>query len=178
VAIKERFGRVGRVLDHAIEKFVELLIEKYKGSHDRVLLYNPAGDDSAPCKNDRVLIITVDGTGNFVCAGVLNESQGAKPGEKIFYGRDADGKVVSTLKMLNDGSIKGEGKEITLDADTIALNGGGKQAARTDDEVEVTILAGSFIVSVTGQATGTPNPNPVTVKGKITAGSGSVEVGD
>jgi hypothetical protein len=52
-----------------------------------------------------VLIVKIDGTGKFVAAGILNESQGAKPGEKIFFGRDATGKIVSKMIMLNDGSV-------------------------------------------------------------------------
>jgi hypothetical protein len=44
--------------------------------------------------------------------------------------------------------------------------------------VEVTIPAGTFITTVAGSATGTPNPAPVKVQGKIVAASGSVKIGD
>jgi hypothetical protein len=99
-------SRLGRVIDHAIDKFVQLILETRKGYNQYAFLYNAPGDDSVPCKEDRIVILKIDGTGKFVAVGMLNESQGAKPGEKIFYGRDADGKIVSTLKMLNDGSIE------------------------------------------------------------------------
>jgi hypothetical protein len=99
------FGRLGRVIDHAIDKFVELIIETRKGFNQYAFLYNASGDDSVPCKKDRVIIVKIDGTGRYIACGILNESQGAKPGEKIFFARDADGKIVSKITMLNDGSI-------------------------------------------------------------------------
>lgn len=57
-----------------------------------------------------------------------------------------------------------------------ALNvcGGTRGAARVDDEVEVTIPAGTFVVAATGA---TLNPDPVTVTGKINAGSSKVVIG-
>ena len=106
MGIKDGAGRLGRVIDHAIDKFVQLILETRKGYNQYAFLYNAPGDDSVPCKEDRIVILKIDGTGKFVGVGMLNESQGAKPGEKIFYGRDADGKIVSILKMLNDGSIE------------------------------------------------------------------------
>jgi hypothetical protein len=40
-----------------------------------------------------------------VAVGVLTPSQGAKPGEKIFFARNLDGKIVSKLSMLHDGHV-------------------------------------------------------------------------
>lgn len=63
----------------------------------------------------------------------------------------------------------------------IKMAGGGKQAARKDDVVEVEIPAGAVIVAVSGgalaPAVGTPNPAPIKCVGKIVAGSGKVEIG-
>jgi hypothetical protein len=107
----EIIARLGRVIDHAIDKFVELILETRKGYNQYAFMYTPSGDNSVPLKEDRVVIVKIDGTGRFISAGVLVESQGAKPGEKIFFAREAKGNIVSKLSMLNDGSV-------TLDTDT------------------------------------------------------------
>ena len=85
----------------------------------------------------------------------------------------------STLEIDKDGNIKIEAKkDITIKADgNVTINEGSKGAARKDDMVEVTIPSGSFIVAVAGSATGTPNPAPVKVQGKITSGSDKVKIG-
>jgi hypothetical protein len=98
-------NRIGRVLDHNIDKFIELVLETRKGFNQKALLYNSSGEDSPPVKKDRIILIHIDGTGKYIGAGVLTESQGAKPGEKIFFSRNADGEIQSIIKMLDDGSI-------------------------------------------------------------------------
>lgn len=78
----------------------------------------------------------------------------------------------TTLGIDKDGNvnIKGNGD--------ILLNEGSNGAARKNDPVEVTIPAGTFIIAAAGSGvTGTPNPNPVKVQGKITSGSGTVKIG-
>jgi hypothetical protein len=72
--------------------------------------------------------------------------------------------------------VFGAGYEIANDG-KIKINGGGAAAARRGDKVKVTIPANSFIVSVSGQATGVPNAGPVEVEGTIEAGSETVEIG-
>lgn len=56
-------------------------------------------------------MIKIDGSGAFAAIGVLSESQGANPGEKIFFSRDSDGNPRAVLKMLG----KGEFNFLTLD---------------------------------------------------------------
>jgi hypothetical protein len=99
------FGRVGRVIDHAIDKFVQLILETRKGYNQTVYLFTPPGDNSVPCKEDRLILLKVDGTGKYTAVAAATESQGANPGEKIFFARDKDGNIVSKISMLNDGSI-------------------------------------------------------------------------
>lgn len=77
----------------------------------------------------------------------------------------------TTIEVDKDGNVKIEAKG------DVILNDGSQGAARKDDSVEVTIPSGTFIIAVAG-ATGTPNPNPVKVQGKITSASGSVKIGD
>jgi phage baseplate assembly protein gpV len=77
----------------------------------------------------------------------------------------------TTIEIDKNGNIKIEAKG------DVVLNDGSQGAARKDDSVEVTIPPGSFITVVAG-GTGTPNPNPVKVQGKITSASGTVKIGD
>jgi hypothetical protein len=108
-------NRIGKVIDHNIDKFIELVLETRKDFNQKALLYNASGEDSPPIKNDRIILLHIDGTGKYIAAGVLTESQGAKPGEKIFFARDLDGKIISKIKMLDDGSINIEADgDITL----------------------------------------------------------------
>jgi hypothetical protein len=109
--MKDGLARLGKVVNHAIDKFIGIILETRKGYNQTVFLYNAGGDDSVPCKNDKGIILKIDGTGNFIGAGILVESQGAKPGEKIFFGRDQKGNNVVKIFMLNDGSY-------TIDTDT------------------------------------------------------------
>ncbi|EMB23321.1 hypothetical protein [Treponema denticola] len=100
-------GIIGRFLKVAKEdKFNVVTAETRKGFDEEALLYASAGDDSVPCDNDRLILIKAGNTGEKAAVGSLNESQGAKPGEKILYSRDKNGKVVATIKMLNSGNIE------------------------------------------------------------------------
>lgn len=99
-------GRIGRLIQTAIEKFIVQTVEAYAGVNLSADTYAPSGDDSPPLPEDRIVLVQVDGTGNFVAVGVLTESQGAKPGEKILFSRDENGEVKAILKLLNDGKIE------------------------------------------------------------------------
>lgn len=105
-------GIIAKVLKAASDTFAALTVETRKGFSEEPLLYSVAGDDSVPCKDDRVLLVQAGGTGEQVAVGVLNKSQGAKSGERILFARDENGKIVATIKMLNSGNI-----EIETDGD-------------------------------------------------------------
>ena len=105
-------GIIAKVLKAAIDTFTALTVETRKGFSEEPLLYSASGDDSVPCKDDRVLLVQAGGTGEQVVAGVLNKSQGAKSGERILFARDENGKIVAIIKMLNSGNI-----EIEADGD-------------------------------------------------------------
>jgi hypothetical protein len=98
-------NRIGKVINHNFDKFIELISETRKGYNQKAWQYNPSGEDSPPVKNDRIILLHIDGTGKYIAHGVLIESQGANPGEKIFFARDQEGKIVSKITMLNDGLI-------------------------------------------------------------------------
>jgi hypothetical protein len=93
------------VIKHNIKKLAEIVSETRKDFNQNALLYTPAGDDSIPLEDERLILIKVDGNGKYIACGVLTPSQGAKPGEKYLFGRDPDGKITSLIKMLNDGTV-------------------------------------------------------------------------
>lgn len=105
-------GIIGKVLKAVSDTFTALTVEIQKGFSEEPLLYSASGDDSVPCKDDRVLLVPAGGTGEQVVAGILNKSQGAKSGERILFARDENGKIVAKIKMLNSGNI-----EIEADGD-------------------------------------------------------------
>ena len=108
---------IGRVLDHEIEKHIHAILETRTGYNQKVPFYNTPGDASVPCKEDRILIVKLEGTtGKFVAIGMLVESQDAKPGEKIFYARDKDSNIVSKLSMFDQGNILIDTEKETTDA--------------------------------------------------------------
>ena len=100
-------GRIARLISTKIEKFIVQTVESYFGANVTAETYAPSGDDSPPLENDRIVLVKVDGTGNFVAVGVLSVSQGAKPGDRILYSRNEDGEVQAVLKLLGDGTIEG-----------------------------------------------------------------------
>jgi hypothetical protein len=99
---------IGRKVGGEIKKFIQLVFEARKDDNRNALLYNSAGEDSVPLDDERIILVKVDGAGKYAAAGVLTPSQGAKPGEKIFFARSPDAEIVSKISMLNDGSINTE----------------------------------------------------------------------
>ena len=99
-------GVIARAIKYAAQKFVTITGETRKDFNVNTLLYTPAGDDSIPLPDERLVLVKVDGTGKYVTVGVLTASQGAKPGEKILFARDNAGKVVSKLTFLGDGRVR------------------------------------------------------------------------
>ena len=98
-------GIIGKVLKAVNDTFTALTVETRKGFSEEPLLFSASGDDSVPCKDDRVLLVPAGGTGEQVVAGVLNKSQGAKRGERILFARDKNGKLVEKIKMINNVNI-------------------------------------------------------------------------
>jgi hypothetical protein len=105
VGLKEFAGRIGKVISHEIEKAVKIIAETRKGYNQKGVLYNSSGEDSPPVKNDKIVILKVDGSGKGLIIGVFNETQGAKPGEKIYFARNESGEIKSKLSMLGKGEV-------------------------------------------------------------------------
>lgn len=138
-------GRVARVLQ--TEGLLET-VEIYYGENVTAKTYGSSGDDAPPLANDRVLLVPVEGTGNFVVSGVLGKSKGAQPGERILYSRDKDGNVRAVIHLMNDGSIK----LVCMDQDGTELissqmGGDGKIKIEKCEEISVQDKKGNNIVS-------------------------------
>lgn len=113
-------GIISKVIDVAIKTFTQLTVERFPKCNIKAYNYTTSGDDSPPIEKDRVILVKVDGTGEYVVAGVLTKSQGAKNGEKILFSRDGDGNVQAIIKLLNDGTISFTapgGVNVTTDKD-------------------------------------------------------------
>jgi hypothetical protein len=132
-------GIIGRVLKHNIGKLVEIITETRKDFNQNSLLYTPAGDDSIPLEDERLILIKVNGNGKYIACGVLTPSQGAKPGEKYLFGRDTDGKVTSLIKMLNDGTVdisnEKDYKRATKGNSDIATEGNSTVATKGNSDI-------------------------------------------
>lgn len=132
-------GRIGRFIKAEIDKYIIQTVELYFGANVSAETFAPSGDDSPPIENDRIVLVRVDGTGNFAAVGVLSVSQGAKAGEKILYSRSASGEVKAVLKLLNDGKIEMvspdelvlQGKKLSLQSKETTLTGGNVKCAGT-----------------------------------------------
>jgi hypothetical protein len=125
------FNFIGRKVGEEIKKFIYLIFEARKDDNRNALLYTAAGDDSVPLDEERIILVKVDGTGKYVAVGVLTPSQGAKPGEKIFFARNLDGKIVSKLSMLHDGHV-----DFTQD---------GNFTGNVEQDAEITIVGNESI---------------------------------
>jgi len=105
VGLAEFAGRIGTVIKHEIEKAVEIIAETRTGYNQKGVLYNSSGEDSPPVVDDKIVILKVDGSGKGLIVGVFNKSQGAKPGEKIYFARNEKGEIKSKLSMLGKGEV-------------------------------------------------------------------------
>ena len=152
-------NRIGKVLNHNIDKFIEAVVETRKNFNQKALVYNSSGEDSPPCKDDKVILLKTDGTGKYVLAGVLTESQGAKPGEKIFFARSEDGKKQSSISMKGSGDITGEAEgnfSLTIKGD-IQISGANIEVS--GDSVTISGTQ-EIILSTIGSAAWVPNCIP------------------
>lgn len=179
-------GIIGRFLKIVKEdKFNVVTAETRKGFDEEALLYANAGDDSVPCDNDRLILIKAGNTGERAAVGSLNESQGAKPGEKILFSRDKDGKVVATIKMLNSGNI-----EIELKGDykiktegNIELNGSDFGGLIKIEELKMQLQKNTAILNGILGTLKAPIPEPgngapSAFQGALIAAVGTMQAGD
>lgn len=146
-------GRIARLIKTEIEKFIVQTVEMYFGANVTAETFAPSGDDSPPLPDDRIVLVQTDGTNNFVAAGVLSVSQGAKPGEKILYSRDKSGEVKAAVKLLNDGKIEMVSPaEFSLEGEDVIFKGKGSVKIESPD---TELTGGNLKCKGTARADGT-----------------------
>lgn len=170
-------GRIARVLQ--TEDLLQT-VEIYSGANVTAKTYGAGGEDAPPLENDRVLLVPIEGTGNYAVAGVLGKSQGAKPGERILYSRDKDGNVRAVVHLMNDGSVSvvcmdENGNELISGL----MGGDGKIKIEKCEEISVEDKSGNKIVSGSDGISLTDlKGGKITMNGKITVQGlmGKIEV--
>lgn len=167
-------GRIGRLIQTAIEKFIVQTVETYAGVNLTAETFAPSGDDSPPLAEDRIVLVQVDGTGNFVAVGVLNESQGAKPGEKILFSRDDKGNVRATVRLLSDGTVQVAAADAN-GTEQAALTVGGGGAITVQDKDGNKVESSSSGLKLTDTSGNTVDMSSSGIKLKDAKG-GTVEV--
>jgi len=169
-------NQIARKVGEEIDKFVQLVCEARKDDNRNALLYNSAGEDSVPLDDERLVLVKVDGTGKYVAVAVLTQSQGAKPGEKIFFARDPDGAIVSKISMLNEGTVSIEAdddiSQVTKKNHITEADEGIKQTAKKDHEIEAENITQTAKKDYTADA---DNVN-IKAKTKATVKGGDVEL--
>lgn len=180
-------GRVAKLIKSTLEKFIIQTVEMYIGANVTAEQFAPSGDDSPPLENDRVILVPVDGTGNFVSVGVLCMTQGAKPGEKIFFSRDSDGNAKAIFKLLSDGKIESlapGGYDFKSEKDIeLAIKKDFKIKAEGDGEIKGENIKIEGKVEVTGgnfkcKGKATPSGTGCLCALDICPVSGAIHVGD
>ncbi len=124
-------GRIGKHIKAEIKKYIEQTVETRLKYNQRAFTFASSGDDSPPLKDDRILLVSIDGTGKYAACGVLTVSQGAKAGEKILFSRNEDNEVQAILSLLNDGKVKLETPE------EISISTQKNMNIETEEKIEV-----------------------------------------
>jgi hypothetical protein len=165
---------IGRVTGYGIGKNKEgevntLLLQVEVSEPDDVQtieLFKSGGLDYNPPTNATVIVLSVTDALQIAVAvndGVAPESE---PGEiEIFSVAEYAGEKKARMKFFTDGKAK--------------INDGGPAAARVGDQIQITPVTDPALFTwfaAVGTATGTTPPTSIT--GKITSGSGTVEIGD
>ena len=63
-------GRIGRHLKCEIKKYIEQTIETRLKYNQTAFTFTPSGDDSPPLPEDRIILVSIDGSGKFAAVGV------------------------------------------------------------------------------------------------------------
>lgn len=89
--------------------------------------FAPAGDDSAPLKSDKLLLVEVPKSGVFCIVGYADtiNTPEALAGERKLYARNAGGTIMCSLWLKADGSvhIEGAGSIVMEAGGNVVING-------------------------------------------------------
>jgi hypothetical protein len=129
-------GRISYLLDFIRTKRGTAQVSDVKsdpggGANVTAQNFSAPGDDSHPLPGDYVALVNTPRAGVSAAVGYADpkDLQLAQRGEKRLYSRDADGNVIATIWIKNDGTIVLENDEVTAQAkpsgEFSVVNGGG-----------------------------------------------------
>lgn len=105
-------ARIGKFLKTKIEDFIFHTIETRLGYNQIMKPYAPAGIESIPVKNDRVVAVKIDGTGKYAAVGVLVLPHDAQMGDLFLYSRNDDAEPQAIIRIFKeDKKIEVNGKK-------------------------------------------------------------------
>lgn len=180
-------GNIGEITEVKIEeKIREIVTEIFENYTVQASQISPSGIDSSPLKEKQGVILPVGGSGKFVHIGTYTDNQ-VDEGEIKVYSEDADANMVASIYLDKDGKITIESeddiaiickKNVKVNADEEIIINDGTDYAVKYNELETafnqlqddfdnhthSIASGTFVVSVSGQATGTLNSAPIDVQ--------------
>ena len=135
-------GRLAQVISYIVGAVNKLKVNMGGGNEAQVEIITPAGYESKPLKNDRSFVVESRRTGNYKHIGIQSGkgSNSLKDGEARVFSRDADGNIIASVTVFNDGdllvgnangslllkadgSIDANGAVITKDGDVVSAAG-------------------------------------------------------
>lgn len=179
-------GRIGRILKNRMEKFIYNTIETRLQLNFENKMYAPAGIHCVPLKDDRMILVKIDGTGKFGVVGTLNELQpgldSITEGDIWLFSRDPrSGKYQTWIKLNHDGTLEIDTpSNVTINNHAkVNVHITGATDLKCDDDVTIQVEK-KVDVHVTGETTfkcddnvTIDSPN-VTVQGGKLVKNGSV----
>ncbi len=98
-------GAIGKLISTKIENYVMGIVQKKLKENKDGSFFSPSGDDSPPLPDDKICMLSIDGSGKFAFIGSLMITKGAKSGEKILYSRDSNGNIKGKIYINQNGEI-------------------------------------------------------------------------
>lgn len=146
-------------------QFSRVTLDTGAGANQDTPHFSDAGDDSQPLEGDLAQASSTRATNGLSTVGYIDQKNAGitQPGEKRIYARDADGVIVASYYMQNDGTIiiQNDTATITIDpAGNFDFAGGtftinGQVFANHTHKAAPPILPGTQLLdSVNGAVTG------------------------
>jgi hypothetical protein len=105
-------GRIGEVLSFARvddDGIVgRVVVDLGGGDKVEADIYGDSGSENPPVAGDYAAVVTDPSTGGWTAVGFLGATGTAGSGERVTWGRDADGVIVSTITQKADGTVRME----------------------------------------------------------------------
>jgi len=171
-------GRIGRILKNRMQKFIYNTIETRLQLNFENKMYAPAGLHCVPLKDDRMILVKIDGTGKFGVVGTLNELQpgldSISEGDIWLFSRDpGSGKYKTWIKLNHDGTLEIDTpSNVTINNHAkVDVHITGETTLQVDDKVDIHVVGETSFKCDDKVTVDSPE---VTVKGGKLIKNGSV----